>query len=419
MDLTVRIDAGCRLRRPVRGEGRARRSRAPTGRGSRTAGWCSDTSASSSTGRPTISASGAGGGRRARARVRRPDRADGEWSVDIDVATAIVVRRRAPDAREVRRREDARAPGHGEGLEQWLERRAHGWSATGIRSSDLHAQPGRPGGAAVLAAERRRAAPARGRAAVVHDDVRPRQHLHEPAGAAVRARAGRHHAARAGRAAGARVDDFRDEDPGKILHELRYGELTAFEERPHSPYYGTRRRDPLFLVLLDEYERWTGDRKLVRELELEARAALRWIDDYGDLHGQRLRLVPAPQRADRPREPVLEGLVGLDLLPRRHAARVPAGDLRAAGLRLRRQGARRAPRAAGLERSGARRRARDAGGRSQAPVQPRLLGRGRRVLRARARPDGNQVDALTSNIGHLLWSGIVDEVEGQGGRRAT
>ena len=66
-----------------------------------------------------------------------------------------------------------------------------------------------------------------------------------------------------------------------------------------------------------------------------------WIDEYADLHGQRLHLVPAPQRGDRPGEPVLEGLLGLDLLPRRQAARLPAGDLRAAGLRLRRQDARR------------------------------------------------------------------------------
>ncbi len=80
---------------------------------------------------------------------------------------------------------------------------------------------------------------------------------------------------------GVRFDDFRDEEPGRILHEMRYGEMTAFEERPHSPYYGTADATPLFVVLLDEYERWTGDAKLVRELEFEARAALRWIgDDY-------------------------------------------------------------------------------------------------------------------------------------------
>ena len=84
---------------------------------------------------------------------------------------------------------------------------------------------------------------------------------------------------------GTRIDDFRDEDPGRILHEMRYGEMTAFEERPHSPYYGNADATALYVVLLDEYERWTGDRKLVRDLEDEARAALRWIDEYADLMG--------------------------------------------------------------------------------------------------------------------------------------
>src|SRR5438046_614663 len=52
---------------------------------------------------------------------------------------------------------------------------------------------------------------------------------------------------------GTRVDDFRDEDPGRILHEMRYGEMTAFEERPHSPYFGSADATPLFVVLHDEY----------------------------------------------------------------------------------------------------------------------------------------------------------------------
>ena len=77
-------------------------------------------------------------------------------------------------------------------------------------------------------------------------------------------------------------DDFRDEEPGRIMHESRAGELTAFEERPHSPYFGTADATPLFLILLDEYERWTGDADLVRKLEPQARAALRWIDEWGD-----------------------------------------------------------------------------------------------------------------------------------------
>ncbi len=77
-------------------------------------------------------------------------------------------------------------------------------------------------------------------------------------------------------------DPFRDDEPGKILHEIRLGELTAFEARPQSPYYGAADTTMLFLILLEEYERWTGDKDLVRELEREARAALAWIDNYGD-----------------------------------------------------------------------------------------------------------------------------------------
>ena len=84
---------------------------------------------------------------------------------------------------------------------------------------------------------------------------------------------------------GSRVDDFRDEDPGRILHEMRYGELSAFEERPHTPYYGTADATPLYVVLLDEYERWSGDTALARRLEPNARAALDWIDTYADLTG--------------------------------------------------------------------------------------------------------------------------------------
>jgi glycogen debranching enzyme len=51
---------------------------------------------------------------------------------------------------------------------------------------------------------------------------------------------------------GTRFDDFRDEDPGRILHEMRYGETAAFEEQPHSPYYGSVDATPLFVILLDE-----------------------------------------------------------------------------------------------------------------------------------------------------------------------
>ncbi|MEH1011945.1 glycogen debranching N-terminal domain-containing protein [Micromonospora sp. CPCC 206060] len=84
---------------------------------------------------------------------------------------------------------------------------------------------------------------------------------------------------------GTRIDDFRDEEPGKLLHELRYGESAGFEEQPHSPYFGSADSTPLFVILVDEYERWSGDSDLVRTLEWHVRAALDWIDSYGDLLG--------------------------------------------------------------------------------------------------------------------------------------
>ncbi len=80
-------------------------------------------------------------------------------------------------------------------------------------------------------------------------------------------------------------DDFHEREPGKILHELRFGELTARGELPYSPYYGSADATPLFLVLLDEYHRWSGDDELIRDLEPNARAALRWIIESGDLDG--------------------------------------------------------------------------------------------------------------------------------------
>jgi glycogen debranching enzyme len=86
-------------------------------------------------------------------------------------------------------------------------------------------------------------------------------------------------------AQGTKEEMLTEEEPGRILHELRFGELTYFRERPQSPYYGASDTTPLFLVLLDEYERWTGDVDLVRALEANARAALNWVDRFGDRDG--------------------------------------------------------------------------------------------------------------------------------------
>ena len=208
---------------------------------------------------------------------------------------------------------------------------------------------------------------------------------------------------------GTRIDDFRDEDPGRIAHEMRYGELTAFEERPHSPYYGTADATPLYVVLLDEYERWTGDHKLVRDLEHAARAALNWIDEYADLQGNGY---VSYQR--RNAKTGLENQCWKDSwdsisyrngdLPGFPRATCElqgyAYDAKVRGARLARLVWKDAAFADRLEKEAAdlkRRFNRDfwvADGEYFAVALDN---------------DGRQVDSLTSNIGHLLWSGIVDK----------
>ncbi|MEO7001563.1 MAG: glycogen debranching N-terminal domain-containing protein [Ktedonobacterales bacterium] len=78
---------------------------------------------------------------------------------------------------------------------------------------------------------------------------------------------------------GTKDDDFQDEQPGKILHELRVGEKANLHEVPQIPYYGTVDATPWFLLLLGEYVRWTGDIGLFVTLHDNVLRALEWIDD--------------------------------------------------------------------------------------------------------------------------------------------
>ena len=208
---------------------------------------------------------------------------------------------------------------------------------------------------------------------------------------------------------GSRVDDFRDEDPGRILHEMRYGEMTAFEERPHSPYYGSADATPLYVVLMDEYERWSGDSKLVDDFEPQTRAALNWIDEYADLQGN--GYVSYKRRNE---ETGLENQCWKDSWDSvsYHDGTLPgfpratcelqgyAYDAKVRGARLARHVWHDPEFADKLEKEAAdlkRRFNRD------------FWVKDRGYFAIALDTDGRQVDSLTSNIGHLLWSGIVEK----------
>jgi glycogen debranching enzyme len=77
--------------------------------------------------------------------------------------------------------------------------------------------------------------------------------------------------------------EYTEEEPGKIMHELRRGEMARSGEIPHVPYYGSVDATALWLVLFHETWRWTADEDLVRELLPNAERALQWIDRFGDL----------------------------------------------------------------------------------------------------------------------------------------
>jgi glycogen debranching enzyme len=87
---------------------------------------------------------------------------------------------------------------------------------------------------------------------------------------------------------GTETDDEREEEPGKVLHELRVGELANLGVLPFARYYGSVDSTPLFLCLLAEHADWSGDLALFQELRPQVDAALAWVDDWGDRDGDGL-----------------------------------------------------------------------------------------------------------------------------------
>ena len=80
-------------------------------------------------------------------------------------------------------------------------------------------------------------------------------------------------------------DPYTDAEPGKILHELRTGELAHFKAIPHTPYFGSWDATPLYLVTLHESWKWLSDDAFVKKQKDVALRCLDWIDKYGDIDG--------------------------------------------------------------------------------------------------------------------------------------
>ncbi len=203
-------------------------------------------------------------------------------------------------------------------------------------------------------------------------------------------------------------DDFTDAEPGKILHELRRGEMAFFEEIPETPYYGTADATPLFLILLEELYRWTSDAEFVREMETPARQAVAWILDrlnsdergyiaYKTRSGAGLRNQGWKdsddgvlfQSGEQPEPPIslceVQGYAYDALLRTAGLAEKVWGD---------------GPFGAELRREAEALRDR---------FEKDFWMEDRSYYAIALDGEGRQVDSITSNPGHLLWSGIVSE----------
>ncbi|MGW1538717.1 amylo-alpha-1,6-glucosidase [Streptomyces sp. NPDC002309] len=199
--------------------------------------------------------------------------------------------------------------------------------------------------------------------------------------------------------------------PGKIVHEVRHGELAHFGQVPYGRYYGSVDATPLFLVLLGSYTERTGDTALARRLEPQARAAVGWMLDHGGLTSRGYLVYRADQGglANQNWKDSPGAICSAD-------GSRPSGPLMAAG-------------AQGYAYDALRRTAWLARTVWDDRTYAALLEQSAGDLRDRFQRDfwmpdrsfpalaldgeGRRLDALASDAGHLLWSGLLDKEYGE------
>ncbi len=208
---------------------------------------------------------------------------------------------------------------------------------------------------------------------------------------------------------GKQYDDFRDEEPGKIMHEFRQGELTRLGLKPHSPYYGTADATMLWLILLSEYWRWTGDTALVRRLAPNVQAALEWIDQYGDFDGDGYVEYRTRSRQGLGNQCWRDSSDGVQFADGRLPyLPIATSELQGYVYDAKRRVAELADGPFGDSTMAVRLRAEASALRERFNRDFWVEARGGYYVLG-LDGDKNQIDSLTSNLGHLLWSGIVPE----------
>jgi glycogen debranching enzyme len=197
-------------------------------------------------------------------------------------------------------------------------------------------------------------------------------------------------------------DPTRDEEPGKIPHEIRFGEMAAAGEVPHTPYYGSADATPLFLILLSEYDLWTGDRETVEALLPAAERALAWLDRWADPDADGLIEYDRRTAKGLRNQGWKDSHDGVPFADGR-SAEPPIALVEVQGYAI---DARRRM-AAILRRLGRESEAKvlDTAARAQADaVEERFWMEGKGTYAIAVDREKRQVDAVTSNPGHLLFS---------------